>query len=273
MNLKKKSDRIFLLLSALLLIAVCIYGFILYKDSRDKSPVLVVPRDELVISVKDPTSSLLTGVSAYDDEDGDVTGDILIESISSFDENMKRTVTFVAFDSHYHVVRATRTFSYSDYESPKFNIDDSLSMVSWSNTDILSHVTASDLIDGDITANVAIVDHYLVDSYKGIYEVKLSVSNSAGDNVEISALLQLANVSRLMPVITLNEYLVYIDAGGSFDPMSYVASATSGNSSEAPEIKCSSDVDLSKPGCYSVTFTAVNSLGYEGSAFLTVIVK
>ncbi|MCQ2427185.1 MAG: DUF5011 domain-containing protein [Clostridia bacterium] len=273
MDLKKKGNILFWIIAALLAASIALYGILLIRSNKDRAPVLYVPEGELKISVNDPISVLMEGLKATDSEDGDVTPSILIESVSAFDENMKRTVTYAAFDSNYHVSRATREFSYFDYVPPVFSISDSLSMVTWNNADILKLVGAEDMLDGDLSQHVAISDYYLIDSYKGIYEIRFTVSNSAGDTSEITSLIQLANVSRLMPVIKLTDYIVYIDAGTEFDPMKYIKSAVSGNDSSEPRVNCVSDVKSDTPGCYTVTYNAVNSIGYEGCAFLTVVVR
>ncbi|MFQ7768823.1 MAG: hypothetical protein ACLRIL_11475 [Fusicatenibacter saccharivorans] len=53
-------------------------------------------------------SELLSGVTAYDAKDGDVTDSLAVEHISNFIEKGRRKISIVAFDSDNNVTHAER---------------------------------------------------------------------------------------------------------------------------------------------------------------------
>ena len=54
------------------------------------------PQEVLEVSVKDDDEKLLEGLSAADEEDGDLSDSIFIESMSEFDNDNCRTVTMLS---------------------------------------------------------------------------------------------------------------------------------------------------------------------------------
>ena len=78
------------------------------KTSNDPAgPVFEMESDNIAVSVSDGREALLQGVKATDARDGDVTDSVLVESVSPFNEEGKRTVRYVVFDSDGHRFRAT----------------------------------------------------------------------------------------------------------------------------------------------------------------------
>ena len=89
--------------------------------SRDSAgPEITVENESISVSIHDPESVLLAGVTAFDKKDGDVTQSIVIERISNFLEKDTRIVTYAAFDRDNHVTRASREITYTDYDPPEF---------------------------------------------------------------------------------------------------------------------------------------------------------
>ena len=65
-------------------------GFIFIQERDDKvghDPQITVPSTPLTVSVTSEESALLQDVKASDEEDGDLTAQVFIESISTFQEN------------------------------------------------------------------------------------------------------------------------------------------------------------------------------------------
>lgn len=58
-------------------------------------------------------SSLLKGVKAYDDKDGDVTGSVMVESLIVLEDLTQAKVTYTAKDSNNNVSKASRIIDYS----------------------------------------------------------------------------------------------------------------------------------------------------------------
>ena len=88
---------------------------------------------------------------ATDSKDGDVTGSMIVESVSNFMENHTRNMTVVAFDSDNHATKAARKITYTDYVHQHFF--DRTSAFCDEYTDIMGTLNCSDVLDGDITGN------------------------------------------------------------------------------------------------------------------------
>ena len=88
--------------------------FIVYEDylarSTDTSePVISFDEDTVRLPVTATEEDLLSGVTAYDQKDGDLTSRVIVESISNFSEPGVSTVTYAVVDGDNHAVKAHRT--------------------------------------------------------------------------------------------------------------------------------------------------------------------
>ena len=82
----------------------------LYVDTGDEmkdAPVIEFNADELIVSVNATYEDLLSGVGAYDLQDGDITDDIIIEELTVFLGNHTRTISYVVFDSDDNITNIT----------------------------------------------------------------------------------------------------------------------------------------------------------------------
>ncbi|MGN1343942.1 MAG: hypothetical protein ACI4U3_05140, partial [Traorella sp.] len=112
----KKSLNYILILIIAILIYVLFLGQEMIFTKKGSSPTIQINQDLIEVSVKASDKQLLQGLSASDPEDGDLTNQIKIESISDLDENMQRSVTYLVFDSDDNMTKATRKIQYSDYQ-------------------------------------------------------------------------------------------------------------------------------------------------------------
>lgn len=269
----KKIRILLFILLFFTVVTFILYCLVLRQQNSNQPPEIKIDGDMLNLSVSADESALIDGVTAWDPEDGDVSDSIVVESVSAFDKEGCRTVTYAAFDSNNHVSRVTRKIAYTDYQSPTFALSEPLSFTVWNDKMILSMIRATDLLDGDISHRVSIADYEILDTYSGLYEVRFSVTNSAGDLQTVPVYLSLARTAKSVPVIHLSEYLTYVDKGASFDPMTYVTAVESGVRDETLTAVADSQVNTDVPGSYIVSYTATNSLGYEGIVYLTVVVR
>ncbi len=104
--MKEKTLGIILGVLNLILIVVCAV-FFLEKDKT--APVLTIEPVAYVYEEDLPESILYQGVSAYDEEDGDVTKTIVIEKVVTDRTQGKATITYGACDTSGNVGKATRT--------------------------------------------------------------------------------------------------------------------------------------------------------------------
>ena len=103
--------RINVLCAVLLVAAVgafTAYNYRYYTNKDTLGPVIEMDESEIYVSVRDPESQLLYGVTATDAKDGDVTDLMMVEGVSNFIDKDTRRVSYVAFDNDNHVSKASR---------------------------------------------------------------------------------------------------------------------------------------------------------------------
>lgn len=184
------------------------------KDhSLDKNkPVIELESDSLLIRSDAAEKELLQGVSAYDQEDGDLTDKILVEGISDFREDKSRTITYVVADHANNVSRIRRSLEYKDYEAPRFELlsDPCYNLYedAWDST---NDIRAVDAIDGDISDQIRLIASSTEQGEAQSYTYQ--VNNSAGDHAEITVNVSRVDISKEDatngPKITLNRYVLY----------------------------------------------------------------
>ena len=78
-----------------------------------KGPEIELPADgDVTYEDGSDTASLLEGVTATDEKDGDVTDSLVIENIFPNDDHTSASVVYAAKDSHNNVSKATRRVNY-----------------------------------------------------------------------------------------------------------------------------------------------------------------
>lgn len=274
----------------LLLAAVCLVTLAGYRIfdglGTDSTAPEITFSDSGVpeMSVHSP-EALLQGITATDDRDGDVTSSIVVESVGGIMDDGTVTVTYAAFDSSGNVAKTQRTVRYTDYESPRFTLSQSLDFVHSSNFDVLDAVGAVDLLDGDIGYRVkAMTMDATSINTEGVHNVRFRVSNSLGDTEELVLPVEVYYSGRYNAQLRLKKYLLYMDAGEAFDPLAYldeyIARGEGRNLSKGiPEglaLKTEGRVDTKTPGVYVVSYTVSSTQGntqYEGYARLIVVVE
>ncbi len=245
----------------------------------NEAPVITVEGESLEVSVEASEKELLKGVTAMDNEDGDVSDSIVVEKISKFVNN-KRTVTYAVCDSSNNYGRATREITYKDYTSPKFTLTEPLIFYDSYDLNWSSKIGAYDVIDGDISRNVKVDVAYNEDNY----EMDFSVTNNAGDTSHLKAEARVYEDKSKLAEISLKDYLIYANVGEDIKVSEYLEGANLG-SSYYPinysggsgtiyigDISIENNVDINKPGIYTITYSlSIN--GYSGSVDLIVVVE
>lgn len=249
----------------LLIVSIGLFGFTKVKlktASQNQSPVIALQEGEdevLSVSTSATESDLLQGITATDLEDGDLTDDIMVERLSYLTDEHTCNVTYAVFDSQGKSSSFTRTVKYLDYVSPKIDVKEPLVCYLGQSTTVLSKITATDCIDGDITDKVQILTSTIDTRIEGIYSVTVQVKNSLGDSAMLTLPVVEQRTNYSAPKITLLKALVSLKQGDLFDPQSYIASVedAKGNAMELDSVEIySEDVDIQQPGTYTVTYVA-----------------
>lgn len=259
----------------LLITVVVLYGitFLTQRLSgRDVGPEISCPEGVLEISVRDPESLLLSGVTASDKQDGDLTAKIQILSISKLVTNNTAKVTYLVFDSDGNMDTLVRQIRYSDYSRPVFAIKRPLVYSKNEAIALLDRLQVTDVIDGDITESVR-VSALSATSDSEIYTVSLQVTNSMGDTTRLTVPVVLQEHTSYRPDIRLSTYLVYINAGETFHAQSYLTSlSTMEGPVDISNVQITSTVDASTAGTYYVYYRYPYN-GTMGLSVLTVVVQ
>lgn len=265
-------------------------------DSR--GPVIHIEEPLIEVSVGDGDDRFLEGVTASDSSDGDVTESVAVENVSNFYSNGKRLITYVAFDSDNHVGRATRELRYTDYESPRFVLEQPLQYFPGS---VNLMISAWDCLDGDISSAIKlVVSDQITPDQPGEYKATFQVANSAGDVSSLPVTIEIMkNEKEVVPVLNLDNYLEYIHQGDSFDPFDHLETIQisnkeyrvvegQGNFGEEIDrdtervigtdmVEVTGHVDTDKPGTYKVKYSITVDKGnnefISGHTALYVVVR
>lgn len=244
-------------------------GFKIYeKRSSDYiPPVISFGEEELVVSVEADEKELLKDVKAEDNKSGDVSSALVVEKFSNFTEEGERIITYAAIDGNGNVGRKERTLRYKDYKAPQFSLSGPLRYPKGQNANVLSGMTASSSLDGDLTDKIKYSYDNLNTSEPGKYPVEFRVMDSADNTTYLNTEVEVYDPAEEKINVELTEYLVSIDVNDSFDSKKYYKGAD-----EEGILEIQSNVDRKTPGTYYVDYI-VKSGEILGKSRLIVIVN
>lgn len=263
---------ILILLLVLVTLVFSITSVRVRLSGKDSGPSIACDTDLLEVSVRADDAALLTGVTASDAQDGDLTGEILIQGISKLVDENTTKITYIVFDSDGNLASISRSLRYTDYTVPRFAITQPLRYVAGSSMALLDRLEVTDVVDGDITGMVRVSTLTATDEAE-IYTVDLQVTNSLGDTARITLPVIVTSGNASRPVVYLTDYLVYLNVGDGFSARRYLKSVTSSDGQATlDDVTVSGFVDTTSPGTYLVYYRCSDSLG-TGIAALTVVVE
>lgn len=254
------------ILAALLAVVTALYaanGVYARLSGRNEGPVLSCTDEVLEVSVHDDESVLLTGVTAMDEQDGDLTGEIIVGGVSKLIGGDRAKVTCLVFDSDDNMASCVRVIRYTDYRRPVISVREPLEYASVDAARLLERVTASDVVDGDLSGDVRVSSLWPTD-HSQVYSATVQVTNSMGDTASVEVPVMIREEDPARPVIGLTEQIVYIPQGSEFDPADYVRGGSG--------LEIQNDVDTGRTGSYWVWYFD-NSAAVQGLAILTVVVE
>ena len=283
-----KKLRIAILVFFVAVASVFTYTLVKRRMTVDyDAPVIYGGGDVLMISVDSTDEDLLTGMSARDNIDGDVTNTLVVTSKSKFISKGRMHVNYAAFDSNKNVGTATREVVYTDYVSPRFHLSEPLRYASGtSGNDYLEHMTAEDCLDGNITQQIKISfgNTTPISSEAMTQRINVSVTNSGGDTsvLELTASME-EYLLYSQPAPALKDYVAYIPCGGSMNFRTLIEGIWSAgvvrsfNDTKYGMGNITIDengLDRNTPGVYTVLYHLHGLEGEElGTAELIVVVE
>lgn len=282
----KKQNLICLI--AILMCICLLLGYQALDNIRTdtKKPEINISEELPAVSILDSTDAFMQGISAWDETDGDVTGSLVVESMTLVDEGGTVSVTYAAFDRSGNVAKATRNIQLTDYVSPRFSLSQSLDFTSGREYDLFSIISAQDTLDGNISHRVratSMDDTSLTAA--GIHNVEFRVTNSLGDTAKLILPIEVYAPNTYDASVVLSDYLIYLDKDSSFNPNLYLESYVRGSetvslSSGMPSgfsLQLTGSVDTHTPGVYPISYRVTqaldNSRRYTGYARLIVVVE
>lgn len=272
-----KKNKIFLLLFFIINIAYVLFLVVANTTgvNDNQQPVIRFDEDLITISVKSDEKELLKGVNAFDEEDGDLSNQIFIYSVSKFNDNQERTVTYAVFDTNNQMVTATRKYKYNDYISPKFSSKKPLTSLMSS---LLSggngvSMNATSSVDGDITNKISMVQT----ESNGSITYQYSVTDSTGTSETLTISEEISLKGLMMNVsIELSDYIIYADKGSAIDFRKYIDNIKTSVGYQPRlinSVQIETNYDSSKSGLYEVVFTLNRTNGDYGAVKMFVIVE
>ena len=251
--------RIFVIMLAMI---VAISGVSLYLISRgdDDVPVIVCSEEDMiVVSTNCTDGELLTYVTATDEQDGDLSNKIIVTRKMFFIAPKTTLVTFSVSDSDNNVTSIEKKVYFEDYVSPRLILTNDFIFPSGNHYNLNPYVTATDVFDGDIGSKIKIIATGYSTS-EGTFKATIKVSNSMADSTEITIDAIVTDDNYGLYRVRLNDYIHYTTVGS--EPFDYVANLKSVINKDTNKtfysvddvVVDSSEVDMSKPGCYNVYY-------------------
>ena len=255
-------------------IAVWIYGKKEMKKQDIVAPVITSTIDELYVDVTTGEEGLKDGLTAFDDEDGDITENIIVGTISPFKKKGVSDVEYVVFDSSNNVGRYERTVCFENYESPKIHLSKALVYEVNGVINISDRLTAKDMLEGDISGRIRFSSPNLTTTEAGTYKLNVELKNSYGDTVKYQLPINLVRYNCEQERIQLSEYLVYVKKNGQLFPENFIEKVTSraGIQEGIDNVGITVEADLTKPGTGQICYELFEGEEVVYATYLTVIV-
>lgn len=255
-----------------------LYGAARIREQQRRDPdqpVLTSDREVLEIPCDYQESQLLEGMTATDGTDGDLTEQIILGGLSKFVAEGECSASYVVFDSSNQAAKLTRRVRFTDYQPPEFTLSGPLVFQEGDSGSAVDRVGASDMLDGDISDMVKLLESSVDYQKAGDYQIRVEVSNSFGDVQEASLPVHIVEKSGDQLTIQLTQNLIYLRQGEEFSPYSCLSGLTdsSGNPLDLSLVQAESSVDTGNAGRYEVHYQANDGAGAYGETWLTVIVR
>lgn len=252
------------------------------KNAGIINHIPVISADDKAFKVGDTFSDeiALKGVTAYDDEDKDITSSV---TVHEHDVNTSvagdYTVTYKVTDSQGATAYKTvNVYVYPKTEAinhiPAIHAVDKTFTVG-DTFDPKKDVTASDQEDGDITSSIEVVENTVDTAKAGTYTITYKVTDSKGASctktIYVTVNPKMESLNEI-PVINAEDKTLAV--GDSFDPMKDVTASDKENGDLTAKIEViNNTVDTTKAGTYTVTYKVTDKDGASVTKTIAVTVK
>lgn len=199
----------------------------------------------------------LSGVTATDKEDGDLTKKVIVASSTvNINEVGTYTITYQVTDSQNKSTTKTISVTVIENKKPIINATD-LTITQGVEFDELKNVTAIDEEDGPIT-NIEIIENTVDIKTIGTYTITYKVTDSF--NQAITKTIKVTVVANQLPTITATNKTIY--QNDIFNPLDNVTATDPEDGNITVKLKTiNNTVDSSQIGEYTVTYEVTDSFG------------
>jgi len=213
---------------------------------------------------------VLEGVTATDNEDGDLTSKIeVIKNTVNNKEPGTYEVTYKVTDSGNKSVTKTIKVTVNKNNAPEIKAEDKV-ITKDKEFKVLEGVTATDNEDGDLTSKIKVVENTVNNKVIGIYKVIYEVVDNNGKKTTKEIKVEVK--ADQLPVINVNDKVIFLNE--EFDPLENVTATDSEDGDLTKKIKViKNTVDSKKLGIYQVTYQVIDSYGNKAEKTINVEVK
>ena len=257
--------------------AVIVFGVATVREflNRDTAkPVIKSEQEEITIPCGYTYEEITEGLTASDEEDGDLTDQILLGRMSRFIETGVCDLTYVVFDSSNQSASLTRRIRFSDYESPEFR--SSLPLVyivkEGDYEQTMARLSVYDRLDGEMKDAIQVTASSVLYSTEGTYSMTLEATNNFGDTSTLEVPVHIVAADNLKAEIKLTQYIYYVNQGETFDPLQLIDEGQAGSLTKDQIYVISNPVNTGQPGVYEVQY-GVDVEGQTSMTWATVVVR
>lgn len=265
------------IVTILIFIASSVF-YVFGKQAAIKSdnipPVITAENDHIHVEAGSEEKELLQGLTAMDDVDGDLSAEIMVGSISAFQEKGVSTVEYLVFDKNNNVGRYERTVQFDSYTSPQFKLTKPLMYKLNDSVLISDRLFAEDCLDGNISERIRYASSTLDRTECGTYLLTVNVKNQYGDEVQEILPVNIVPYETELERIQLSTYLIYAEKGTTVFPKAYIEKVTDfdGNEVEQDDVRIISEVDMQETGSGQIRYELYEDGSVVYVTYLTVIV-
>ena len=265
---RMKIIRLCVLALLILTIAGSAANAVLNRNGGGEAPAIKSTEDKISVPCKYTGSDLLQGMTASDEEDGDLTDRIMIGNFSGFKSRGVADLNYMVYDSDGNNDACTREVQFRDYKPPKISFNSPCVFFARESGsgDLKQNTRAYDMLDGDVTKRVRITKTDADFKEPGKYTFSVYVFNSFGDEVTMDFPVHILDPAQKGNTVSLAAAIEYLGKGAAFHPEDYFNGVTNDNTGsplppDSYTLTVDSDVDSSKEGMYEVHYSAASSDG------------
>lgn len=244
------------------------YGYVEAKNFYvENSKPIIEGIENKTIYLNDEFDKL-KNVKAIDQEDGDITDQLIINGEVDKTKPGTYQITYEITDSSRFTNKQTILVTVVGESIPIIKAND-LTISEGKTFNPKDYATAYDTIDGDITTNIVVEINEVDTSKEGTYKVVYKVVNTKG--IETKKTINVTVVIDLEPKLYIGKLQTRINE--PLEIKNYLIATDKEDGNIINNIKINGDVDYTKEGIYNIEISVEDSYGHKVTKKTKVYVK